>query len=64
MTALVNTSPSDFIRSYRLHKAKILLETTDLAVSEVAWKVGYKDPAHFSRSFKDAYGNPPNATNK
>ena len=64
MTALVNTSPSDFIRSYRLNKAKIFLETTDLAVSEVAWKVGYKDLAHFSRPFQDAYGNPPSTTVK
>ncbi|MCB9283575.1 MAG: response regulator [Lewinellaceae bacterium] len=64
MTTLIQTSPSDFIRSYRLEKAKKLLETTELNVSEVAWQVGYKDLAHFSRSFQEAFGVPPSATSK
>ena len=59
MTALVNTTPSDFIRSYRMQKAKDLLQTTDLTVSEVAWQVGYKDPSHFSKSYQEAFGAPP-----
>jgi transcriptional regulator GlxA family with amidase domain len=56
MKALIDQSPSDFIRNYRLYQAKSLLETTDLNVSEVAWKVGFKDPAHFSRSFQEIFG--------
>jgi len=62
MKALSDTSPSDFIRFYRLNKAKALLETTDLTVSEVAWKVGYKNPNHFSKSFQEAFGILPSAT--
>jgi signal transduction histidine kinase/ligand-binding sensor domain-containing protein/DNA-binding response OmpR family regulator len=61
MTALVNTSPSDYIRSYRLQKARELLETTELTVSEVAWQVGYKDLSHFSRNYREAFGMPPSA---
>ncbi|MCB0543273.1 MAG: helix-turn-helix domain-containing protein [Saprospiraceae bacterium] len=64
MQALSGTTPSDFIRSYRLNKAKTLLETTDLTVSEVAWQVGFKDLGHFSRSFQEAFGMPPSATGK
>lgn len=64
MKALINESPSDFIRSYRLSKARALLEITNLNVSEVAWQVGYKDPAHFSKSFQDAFGLPPSAIRK
>ena len=60
--ALTGASPSDFIRSYRLNKARGLLETSGLNVSEVAWEVGYKDVAHFSRSYQDAFGFPPSAT--
>ncbi len=37
---MIDESPSDFIRNYRLTEAKSLLKTTDLNVSEVAWKVG------------------------
>jgi AraC-like DNA-binding protein len=62
MTALINTSPSDFIRSFRLAKAKTLLETTDLTVSEVTYQVGFKDVAHFSKSYQEEFGFPPSAT--
>jgi signal transduction histidine kinase/DNA-binding response OmpR family regulator/streptogramin lyase len=64
MKALIDDSPSDFIRNYRLTEAKKLLETTDLNVSEVAWKVGYKYLAHFSNSYQEFFGEPPSATNK
>ena len=64
LKALTGTSPSDFIRSYRLHKAKDLLENSEMNVSEVAWEVGYKDVAHFSRSYQEVFGFPPSATNK
>ena len=64
MTALIDTSPSDFIRSFRLDRAKHLLETTDMNVSEVTYQVGYKDIAHFSRSFQEEFGFPPSATKK
>ena len=59
MKALVDTSPSDFIRLHRLQKAKTMLETDDLTVSEVAYLVGYKDVSHFSRSFREMFGVPP-----
>jgi signal transduction histidine kinase/AraC-like DNA-binding protein/ActR/RegA family two-component response regulator len=64
MKALIDESPSDFIRNYRLNEAKRLLETTDLNISEVAWAVGYKDVSHFSKSFQEAFGMPPSATDK
>jgi signal transduction histidine kinase/DNA-binding response OmpR family regulator/ligand-binding sensor domain-containing protein len=59
LKALVDVSPSDFIRNYRLQKAKTLLETTDLTVSEVAWQVGYKDASHFSKSYQEMFGITP-----
>jgi AraC-like DNA-binding protein len=49
---------------YHLNKAKALLENTDLSVSEIARQVGFKDLAHFSKSFQEAFGMPPSATNK
>lgn len=64
MKALIDTSPSAFIRDYRLNKAKELLQTTDLNVSEVAWQVGFKNVAHFSKSFQEHFGYPPSATDK
>lgn len=64
MRALLGISPSAFIRDYRLDRAKELLQTTDKNVSEVAFEVGYKNLAHFSKSFQAKYGHPPSATHK
>ena len=64
MKALVGISPSDFIRLHRLQKAKTMLDTSDLTVSEVAYEVGYKDVSHFSRSFREMFGVSPSQNNK
>jgi len=64
MKALVDTSPSDFIRNYRLEKAKHFLETTDMNVSEVSWEVGFKDVSHFSKAFQNAFGVAPSQISK
>ena len=62
--ALTGISPSAFIRTYRLQQAKLLLETEDLTVSEVAWKVGFKDRAHFSKAFQEKFGFWPSEKSK
>jgi signal transduction histidine kinase/ligand-binding sensor domain-containing protein/CheY-like chemotaxis protein/AraC-like DNA-binding protein len=64
MKALTGDAPSNYIRAYRLHRAKMLLETTGMNVSEVAWAVGYKDVPHFSRSFQEFFNTHPSATRK
>lgn len=51
--------PSIYIRGFRLEKAKELLLATDLTVSEIAFKVGYKSLAYFSTVFTEVYGVPP-----
>ena len=64
MKALINESPSAFIRNYRLNKGHELLQNSDMNVSEVAWEVGFKDVAHFSKSFQEKFKMLPSATNK
>ncbi len=59
LKALTNETPNAFIRHIRLHKAMELLKTTNLNVSEIAYDVGFNDPAYFSRSFVKLFGNPP-----
>ena len=59
MKALIGISPSLYIRSYRLQKARELLATGELNVSEVCWEVGFKNLAHFSRIFQEEYGMSP-----
>ena len=62
--ALTGLSTSFFIRSIRLQKAKQLLETTDLNVSEIAYEVGFKSSAYFSTVYLEEYGVSPSKTRK
>ena len=42
----------DYITNIRMEKAKHLLLTTDMTVSEICFYVGYNDPNYFTRIFK------------
>jgi AraC-like DNA-binding protein len=69
---LTGNSPGFYIKTQRLEKAKELLETSDLSVSEAAFKTGFGTPSNFSKVFFEKYGITPsqfrrinpNATNK
>ena len=59
LKVLTGKSVNQFIRTHRLRKARYLLQTSDFNVSEVAYEVGFKDPAYFSRSFSNEFGVSP-----
>ena len=61
LKALTGKSASLVIRSIRLQRARKLLQTTDLNVSEVAYEVGFKDLAYFSKCFLEEYGETPSS---
>jgi AraC-like DNA-binding protein len=56
---LCNCAPADFIRKFRLEKAKELLETSQYTVSEIAFKTGFSDVKYFRTVFKKEYNNSP-----
>jgi signal transduction histidine kinase/ligand-binding sensor domain-containing protein/DNA-binding response OmpR family regulator len=57
--ALTDLSISEFIRNIRLKKAAHLLSTTNQAISEVAYEVGFSDPNYFSKCFVKVFGQTP-----
>lgn len=59
LQALTSQKPSEFIRDIRLKKAKELMRTTDLSVSEIVDRVGFGTSRYFSKCFKDKYGISP-----
>lgn len=59
LKALKDQTPSQFIRSLRLHQGLKLLQTTDLTISEIAYDVGFSDPNYFSRTFHQEFKRPP-----
>ena len=51
----MHISPVSYLKEYRLRKAKYLLDTTQLSVSEIADLVGYESVYTFSRAYKNYY---------
>ncbi len=56
---LTNQSARDFIRTIRLSQAAELLKNQKLAISEVAYALGYTNLSHFSNSFREFHGMSP-----
>ncbi|MBN1119541.1 MAG: substrate-binding domain-containing protein [Anaerolineae bacterium] len=52
-------SPWDYLNRYRIFRAKELLIQTDNSISQVARRVGFSDPAYFSRVFRKLTGLSP-----
>lgn len=62
--SLIDWTPHQYLRMYRLHKAKQLLLTTKLNVSETAYLTGFKNVSHFSRIFAEEFGKSPSEFSK
>ncbi len=48
--------PAAFHSSLKMARARSLLDTTSLSISEVATAIGYADPLYFSRHFRRLHG--------
>jgi AraC family transcriptional regulator len=57
----VGVPPHQYLTKIRLERACVLLETTNLAITDVAFETGYQSPAHFARLFRRHYGLTPTA---
>jgi transcriptional regulator GlxA family with amidase domain len=53
--SLTDNNLQDYIENRRLEQAHFLLRSTNDSVQEIARKVGFKDPAYFSRRFRLKY---------
>ncbi len=56
---LTGDTPSTFILKIKMEKAKRLLLSTSLTSAEISHRLGYYNPNHFSRQFKEFYGSSP-----
>lgn len=57
--AVTSTSPVQYLKALRLHKARMLMVQGSLSAGLAAERVGYKSPSQFSREFKRHFGVPP-----
>ncbi len=52
-------SPLQFQKQIRLQEARRLMLGEDLDAASAGFRVGYEDPAYFSRDYKKMFGTPP-----
>jgi len=57
-------STTALLTKIRLDMALEDLQKTELSISEIAYKYGYSDPAHFSKLFKKEYNTTPTESRK
>ncbi|WP_163709287.1 hybrid sensor histidine kinase/response regulator transcription factor [Mangrovibacterium lignilyticum] len=58
-SALTNMSAAKYIRKLRMQRARHLLLTSSLNITEISYEVGIKTPSTFSEIFKDEFGQSP-----
>jgi DNA-binding response OmpR family regulator len=56
---LMKKTPPELMQQMRLERAAQILEARPGSIAEVAYAVGFKSPAHFSATFRKAYGHTP-----
>ena len=59
MKALTDQTPNNFMKTLRMKRAAQLLEQRKLNVSEVAYKVGFRDTRYFSKCFQKQFNKTP-----
>jgi AraC-like DNA-binding protein len=52
-------SPLQYVKTTRLHKARLLMVQDGRTAAEAAGRVGYESPSQFSREFKRHFGRAP-----
>jgi AraC-like DNA-binding protein len=57
--AVTASSPLQYLKSVRLHKARMLIFHDGLGAALAADRVGYESASQFSREFKRFFGNRP-----
>ncbi|OHY40576.1 AraC family transcriptional regulator [Citrobacter koseri] len=57
--SVTSTSPLQYLKTYRLHKARMMIIHDGMKASAAAMRVGYESASQFSREFKRYFGVTP-----
>jgi AraC-like DNA-binding protein len=57
--AVTQTSPMQYLKSTRLHQARLLMVRNDMSAALASARVGYESASQFSREFKRLFGRSP-----
>ena len=56
---MLGMSPQEYLLGFKLTRARELMETSDLSITEILYSCGFNDLSNFSKQFKKAYGVSP-----
>ena len=56
---VTDTSPMQYLKSTRLHQARLLMLRNDISAATACAQVGYESASQFSREFKRLFGRTP-----
>lgn len=59
--SVTDSSPMQYLKSTRLHQARLLMLRNTMSASAAAFNVGYESASQFSREFKRFFGRTPQA---
>lgn len=62
--AITHTSPMQYVKSTRLHQARLLMVRQGMTAEAASHAVGYASPSQFNREFKRLFGLTPAAETK
>ena len=62
--AITSTSPMQYVKSTRLHQARLLMVRQGMTAEAACHAVGYTSPSQFNREFKRLFGRTPAAETK
>ncbi|MBF5057631.1 AraC-like transcriptional regulator [Alcanivorax sp. 521-1] len=57
--AITGMAPMQYVKSTRLHQARLLMVRQGITASAASLAVGYESPSQFNREFKRLFGLPP-----
>ena len=57
--ALTRMPPMQYVKSVRLHQARMLMVRQQITAAAASYAVGYESPSQFNREFKRLFGLPP-----
>ncbi|MEO6037743.1 MAG: response regulator, partial [Saprospiraceae bacterium] len=59
ISALTGLPLTEFVRNYRLDRAREMLTRQEGSITEVAWRTGFPNAKYFSTCFRERFGQPP-----
>lgn len=57
--SVTHMSPMQYVKSTRLHHARLLMVRSGLSAAAASIHIGYESPSQFNREFKRFFGHPP-----